>query len=270
MLTGVQTTRPRLHPPWFLALSYNFYTCQPTSIMPVSHACRLKTSITSNKLSCQDMRNLEYKGSILARSADTLTRWYHQDNCVISQRWSPKILCFAPLYSATLGNYQNNFGTLHYCSEVTGMSLVWSGSHLGVCVWGGGEDTPWYKLYRYVQPQRVGFLCRFGLKIGIDFAHVCLESGMVFKGTTGVYECIYCFYSKTVRKKVKYVNLKWILRILFCWRSNLSNNDIISQRPGLETGVKMTFLVWNRVRIWRTRQHTPTKISKRAPISREK
>ena len=139
----------------------------------------------------------------------------------------------------------------------------------GVCVW-GGEDTPWYKLYRYVQPQRVGFLCRFGLKIGIDFAHVCLESGMVFKGTTGVYECIYCFYSKTVRKKVKYVNLKWILRILFCWRSNLSNNDIISQRPGLETGVKMTFLVWNRVRIWRTRQHTPTKISKRAPISQEK
>ena len=29
-----------------------------------------------------------------------------------------------------------------------------------------------YKLYRYVPPQRVGFLSRFGLKTGIDFAPV--------------------------------------------------------------------------------------------------
>ena len=28
-----------------------------------------------------------------------------------------------------------------------------------------------YKPYRYVLPQRVGFLGRFGLKKGIDFAH---------------------------------------------------------------------------------------------------
>ena len=34
----------------------------------------------------------------------------------------------------------------------------------------------------------VGFLGRFGLKLGIDFAHFGLESGMVFEGTTGVYE----------------------------------------------------------------------------------
>ena len=40
------------------------------------------------------------------------------------------------------------------------------------------------KLYRYVLPHRVGFLCRFGLKTGIHFAHFGLESGMVFKGTT--------------------------------------------------------------------------------------
>ena len=33
----------------------------------------------------------------------------------------------------------------------------------------------------------VGFLRRFGLKTGIDFAHVGLESGMVFEGTT---ECV--------------------------------------------------------------------------------
>ena len=32
-------------------------------------------------------------------------------------------------------------------------------------------------------PQWVGFLRRFGLKTGIDFAHFGLEPGMVFKGT---------------------------------------------------------------------------------------
>ena len=44
--------------------------------------------------------------------------------------------------------------------------------------------TPFYKPYRYVPPQRVGFLRRFGLKTGIDFAHFGLESGMVFEGIT--------------------------------------------------------------------------------------
>ena len=36
--------------------------------------------------------------------------------------------------------------------------------------------------------QRVGFLRRFGLKTGIDFPHFGLESDMVFKGATGLYE----------------------------------------------------------------------------------
>ena len=41
-----------------------------------------------------------------------------------------------------------------------------------------------------VPPQRVVFLRRFGLKTGIDFTHFGLESGMVFKGTTGMCESI--------------------------------------------------------------------------------
>ena len=46
-------------------------------------------------------------------------------------------------------------------------------------------DTPSYnKLYRYVPPQRVGFLGFFGLK---HFAHFVLESGMVFEETTGAF-----------------------------------------------------------------------------------
>ena len=44
---------------------------------------------------------------------------------------------------------------------------------------GGGGGTLLYKLYRYVPPHRVGFLLRFGLKTGIHFAHLGLESGMV-------------------------------------------------------------------------------------------
>ena len=44
--------------------------------------------------------------------------------------------------------------------------------------------------------QRVGFLRRFGQKTGIDFAYFGLESGTVFKETTGVYERIYYFNSK--------------------------------------------------------------------------
>ena len=60
----------------------------------------------------------------------------------------------------------------------------------------GGGGTPLYKLHRCVPPHRVGFLCRFGLKTGIHFAHFGLESGMVFEETTGLYERFYRFNSK--------------------------------------------------------------------------
>ena len=44
---------------------------------------------------------------------------------------------------------------------------------------GGGEGgaTPLYKPYRYVRPQRVWFLSRFGLKYGIDFDYFGLKIG---------------------------------------------------------------------------------------------
>ena len=47
-----------------------------------------------------------------------------------------------------------------------------------------------------MQPQRVCFLRRFGLKTDTDFAHFDLESGLIFEGTTGVYERICRFNSK--------------------------------------------------------------------------
>ena len=59
-----------------------------------------------------------------------------------------------------------------------------------------------------VPPQRVGFLCRFGLKTGIHFAHFGLELGMVFEGITGVYERVCLINSKRIRKKDR-INCKF-------------------------------------------------------------
>ena len=49
---------------------------------------------------------------------------------------------------------------------------------------------------RHVPPQSVGFLRRFGMKMGIDFAHYGLESDVVYEGTTIVYQCVRRFSSK--------------------------------------------------------------------------
>ena len=55
--------------------------------------------------------------------------------------------------------------------------------------WGG---TPLYQVYRYVPPQRVWFLSRFGLKSGIDFEHFGLRLGMVIAGKfTKAYKLIF-------------------------------------------------------------------------------
>ena len=43
---------------------------------------------------------------------------------------------------------------------------------------GGGGGTPLHKPHRYVSPQRVVFLHRFGLKTDVECAHFGLESGM--------------------------------------------------------------------------------------------
>ena len=61
----------------------------------------------------------------------------------------------------------------------------------------GQSECTYYLSYfinRYVPPQRVRFLHRFGLKMGIDFAHFGLESGMVFEETIQESH-IYCFNS---------------------------------------------------------------------------
>ena len=76
----------------------------------------------------------------------------------------------------------------------------WSGQVAG----GRGGGTPLYKPYRYVPPpHRVGFLRLFGLKTGIHFAPFGLESGVVFEGTTRVYERILRRRNKTESQNSK-------------------------------------------------------------------
>ena len=56
----------------------------------------------------------------------------------------------------------------------------------------GGGSTSLFKVYRYVPPQRVWFLSRFGLKTGIDFEHFGLKLGMAIGGTfTKAYKLIF-------------------------------------------------------------------------------
>ena len=81
-------------------------------------------------------------------------------------------------------------------------------SHIGMCRPEG---------YIYI------FFSRFGLKTGLHFAHFGLESGIVFDGTTGVYERI-CYFSS---------------------KMNTEKGRVIYK---FEVG---------RVTIWRTRRHTP-------------
>jgi len=55
-----------------------------------------------------------------------------------------------------------------------------------------GGGTALYKVYRYVPPQRVWFLSRFGLKTDIDFEHFGLKLGMVIGETfTKAYNIIF-------------------------------------------------------------------------------
>ena len=61
---------------------------------------------------------------------------------------------------------------------------------------GEGEGTPSRKSYSYVPLQKVRFLCRFGLKTGIDFAHFGLESGMESRELRDCMNADLSFHSK--------------------------------------------------------------------------
>ena len=90
--------------------------------------------------------------------------------------------------------------------------------------WGG---TPLYQLYRYVPPFSVWFLSHFGLKMDIDFDHYGLKSSTVFKGTTRAYKRM-CFQLQMNKREKNNENKSLELNFnICCWRSNLSDSDII-------------------------------------------
>ena len=161
------------------------------------------------------------KKAIRFRWTKMLNRWYthsmsskHLQSETLPQKTQSLIFCWKPSsapnflwldmrWMRSTGQTEILLGANLHC-----LGPIWSPedgwSTLNQCVPPGGGGTPLYKLYMYVKPHRVGFLGRFGL-----------ESGVVFGGTTGVYERIYRFNSKWVRKKEKYANSKWIWWICF-------------------------------------------------------
>ena len=108
-----------------------------------------------------------------------------------------------------------------------------------------GGSTPLYKLYRYVSPHQVGFLRRFSLKTGRYT--LCPFWSVITYGFWGNYGIVWTCNSKWVREKN--MPLRNEFEELFCLRSNLGNDNIISAwRPGLKTGMDFRGLVWKRVR----------------------
>ena len=80
----------------------------------------------------------------------------------------------------------------------------------------------------------VWFLRRFGLKTGTDFAYFGLNSSTVFEE---MHERIFRFNSKLMNKKERVIcEVEVDLKKSFCWRSNVSNDNIISAYARSENG----------------------------------
>ena len=99
---------------------------------------------------------------------------------------------------------------------------------------GGGEGVlPYISHIGYVPPQRVGFLRRFCLKTGIDFARFGVESVMVFEGT--MHLSFQSLMSKKEREIYEFeMDFTKSSAIFYCCPYP-SNDDMISSKPGLKT-----------------------------------
>ena len=80
----------------------------------------------------------------------------------------------------------------------------------------------------------VWFLRHFGLKTGTDFPYFGLNSSMVFEE---MHERICRFNSKLMNKKERVIcEVEVDFKKSFCWRSNVSNDNIISDHARSENG----------------------------------
>ena len=71
------------------------------------------------------------------------------------------------------------------------------------------------------------------MKMDKDFAHFGLESGMVFEDLWTCENLFIVSIPNEEERKRDMLNTKCILRNLYCRCSSLSNDDLISYRPGL-------------------------------------
>ena len=86
---------------------------------------------------------------------------------------------------------------------------------------GGGEVLPYISHKgKYNPPQRVWFLLLFAVKALLIF---CLELGMVFKRTMGVYKLNYRFKFQMIKKEKETCEFQMDFKKSLCWCSNQSN-----------------------------------------------
>ena len=106
-------------------------------------------------------------------------------------------------------------------------------------------------------PQRVWFLRRIGLKMGMHFAHA-FWSGIGY-GFWGNYGSVWTYLSFQFQMYTKERDINMQIRISFVGvESKKWWHNFLEARS--ENGCeKWNFLVWNKVKIWRTVWHTPTK-----------
>ena len=144
---------------------------------------------------------------------------------------------------------------------------------------GGGGGTPLYKPYRYVPPQRVGFLRRFGLKklsrfcpfwsgigYGLRRNYGCVSMCSSFQFQMNEKESVICEFEMDFKTDWRY-NFCVMLtcNVVFCDHRWVWKRVWILEARSEKGCGKWHFLIWNRVRIWRTGRHTPPIITKSTP-----
>ena len=102
----------------------------------------------------------------------------------------------------------------------------------------------------------------FGPHMGIGLTNILFlsETGYGFRGNYGNLWTYLSFQFQINKNKIAIWQFRMDFKKSFCWHFDPNNNDIIYFLVDRsENG--WGFLVWNKFRIWRTGQHTPTKNS---------
>ena len=100
------------------------------------------------------------------------------------------------------------FSAIHLSVARAAFEISWCHRHLGY--------NPLFKLHRYVPPQRVWFLRRIGLKMGMHFAHA-FWCGIGY-GFWGNYGSVWTYLSFQFLMYKKEREIIMRIRNIFCWR----------------------------------------------------